>query len=413
MQRVCLVLFALSLPGLLNSQSVIKKYVQNNTQPISSIDLDISNETEFDAIGKAIGDARVVMLGEQDHGDGPGYFAKVTLIKYLHEKKGFNVVAFENDFFGTTWKWEEVKENRYPLNNFINNIMSVTWSCGEKSPFWEDYLKSTLKTPTPLSIAGFDNIMSQPIALDALEGKIKELDLLITKSESYNTEILPLFKEVYRYTDSTLILLKILHNYEIIRSQLLEKVSSDDIMVQVINNLVVQVRQSITKDYWTKRNLRDSQMANNLRWLINVKYRDEKVIVWAHNAHVAKYSKKFPKKFYNQAYSMGSAFTDNDSDVNQTYIIGFTSYQGTAGRAFEKKYTVSKPKANGYESWIDKTYQFAFTDFRKFNKENPLFNEPFYTKCAPSSPFHRNETAIWNKVFDGIFFIRNTYPCYP
>jgi erythromycin esterase-like protein len=40
------------------------------------------------------------LLGEQNHGDAPALFAKTKLVKYLHEKHGFNILAFESDFYG-------------------------------------------------------------------------------------------------------------------------------------------------------------------------------------------------------------------------------------------------------------------------------------------------------------------------
>jgi hypothetical protein len=80
-------------------QYKMREYVQGNTVWLSTIDPDSADDSGLEAIGKAIGEARVVMLGEQDNGDAPTYLAKTRIIKYLHEKMGFNVLAFESDFF--------------------------------------------------------------------------------------------------------------------------------------------------------------------------------------------------------------------------------------------------------------------------------------------------------------------------
>ena len=76
--------------------------------PIASIQPDLVEFSDLDAVGAAIGDARIVMLGEQDHGDGATFLAKTRLIKYLHEEKGFNVLAFEADFFGLNEGWSQL-----------------------------------------------------------------------------------------------------------------------------------------------------------------------------------------------------------------------------------------------------------------------------------------------------------------
>ena len=89
-------------------QNQVKKFVEQTAVSISTIDPDSTNFSDLDVIGNAIGDSRIVMLGEQDHGDAPTFLAKTRLIKYLHEKIVFNVLAFESDFFGLNYGIENL-----------------------------------------------------------------------------------------------------------------------------------------------------------------------------------------------------------------------------------------------------------------------------------------------------------------
>ena len=107
-----LTLFLIFATTVIFGQQKIKEYVLHNSIRISSISPDSTNYDDLSAIGNSIGNAQIVMLGEQDHGDASTFLAKTRLIKYLHEKKGFNVLAFESDFFGLNYGWNDLNKSK-------------------------------------------------------------------------------------------------------------------------------------------------------------------------------------------------------------------------------------------------------------------------------------------------------------
>jgi erythromycin esterase len=397
------------------TQRDIKTYVTANVRQISSIDPFFGDYSDLQVIADAIGDARIVMLGEQDHGDAPAFLAKTRLIKYLHEKKGFNVLAFESDFFGINYNWQLVKDGKLDFGAFINQNITALWSqCTACDPLFRNYLPGCLKSSNPLQLAGFDSQMGTIYLLPILDSVLTALHLPIASLPDYKSAIFPLLHTWYNYTSDSTTSDKIISTYEEIKKQMLTRLSPGDFWVQTVENLIQQNAQfrNWKLDYWKDMNTRDKQMAANVKWLAEIKYPDEKIIVWAHNYHVSKHAGHYPERFLNRAASMGSVFTQDPALANQTYIIGFTSYKGTAGRLFAKTYRIEKPKPNSFENWINPTYSYAFVDFKAFNSKNPLQYEPFYMSGAiKGNRYHSSQEGEWNRIFDGVFYIREMYPC--
>src|SRR5262245_21383393 len=75
-------------------------WLKDNAVTVQSIDPDDSDDfSDLEPLKQLIGDARVVALGEQSHGDGAVFYAKGRLIKFLHEQMGFDVLAWESGMF--------------------------------------------------------------------------------------------------------------------------------------------------------------------------------------------------------------------------------------------------------------------------------------------------------------------------
>ncbi|MGH9894114.1 MAG: erythromycin esterase family protein, partial [bacterium] len=66
---------------------------------VRSIDPADEDFKDLEPLIKAIGSARVVQLGEPSHGAGSSFAAKARLIKFLHRRMGFDVVAWESGLY--------------------------------------------------------------------------------------------------------------------------------------------------------------------------------------------------------------------------------------------------------------------------------------------------------------------------
>ena len=279
-------------------QDGVRQFVKEYSNKINTISPDCNNDEDLKVIEQAIGSARVVMLGEQDHGDGPTYLAKGRLIKYLHDSLGFNVIAFESDFFALNNNWPGVMAGNIKIKDYFNGVYSVWTLCKQCNPVFQ-YIADKLTSKKPLTVTGFDSFLgdySLHHYRGVVEPFLKSADIPFTDQ--------PFYKEsFYGFTDS---LLKLNTSRKLNKAELSFVQKMKDCLTEILQQLKAKGYEN-TFQYITLESIqsecrvllytnanqivrsiseRDHQMAVNLNWLMNVKYPKEKIIVWAANAHI-------------------------------------------------------------------------------------------------------------------------------
>ena len=316
--------------------------LNNAVSEIRSIDPEDTNYTDLAPLKKSIGSSRIVLLGEQEHGDGATYLAKSRLVKFLHQEMGFNVLAFEADFFGVNKSWEDYKTGKKEYQDVLDQ-MYIFWS---QSQMCHDLFRTVEKsqdTATPIVLAGFDNQhltgVSREELIPALDSIMDQYDIRINEAdlnfffETLGGAMIVFHDQEIEPEDQD--------KFMIILQAILKELEAkqvDPFWVQELEN----IRGFVTHAwYWwidrendmVNNNHRDIQMAKNCLWLLNEKYKGEKMIVWAANGHIAKTDTLYEVEVDGwkpdmRQYPMGEVLFD--SLGKEMYSIGFTSYSGSS-----------------------------------------------------------------------------------
>ncbi|UCS92402.1 erythromycin esterase family protein [Echinicola marina] len=385
----------------------IKEFISNNYIVIDSIDPMAESFDDLIFLKQSIGKSDIVFLGEQDHGDGPTMLAKTRIVKFLYEEMGFDVIVFESDFYGLNNAWEKDLKRNSKGGEYIENIYPIWTECKECNALFK-YIDQKSNTKRPLQIAGADPRHSLKYSknnylhelTDFLDERIHKIDssqrsfflntIKNTIENEYNIKI--------KATDQKK-LFGLINKFK-------EEIESNSFWYQELNNLEGFVRNSL--DTLKSNNIRDIQMGNNLLWLIKHKYKGKKIIFWSSNFHIIKEFKQLNKysQFTNNADTINTGSYIYEKLKDKLFVLGFTSYEGRGGRILSEAYTIPEPTLNHFESLVyNEGSDYGYLDFKKGRKKNS--EKAFFMKAM----VHKPVLASWFKMFDGIFYIKNMYPC--
>ncbi|WP_348946417.1 erythromycin esterase family protein [Chitinibacter sp. FCG-7] len=279
----------------------VLNWVKASASPVRSITASAADDfADLAPFGAAVGDARIVSLTEDTHGDANAYELMNRQVQYLHQKKGFDVLIIESAMFDTDAVWRSATMKGANLLDLAPGRLFFMYSKVDSARKVLRYVDEQKFSPRPLTLAGFD----EPAGGDT---SIKELVPALTQFLNARGSALPAdpawgnFASVANQaaaltiTDKTntstffamadRVKAEICPAGKPVSSNLREDPSWWCLQV---NGLIAAAQRLpiIAKTQLTPRkDPREVQMAANALWLVTQLYPNKKIIFWANSQH--------------------------------------------------------------------------------------------------------------------------------
>ncbi|MCY6957657.1 erythromycin esterase family protein [Clostridium brassicae] len=382
--------------------------LKSDAQKIESLNSNNYDDLQF--LKPILKDKTVVCLGENFHRVGDYSSMKTRIIKYLHQYLGFEVIAFESGIGECSTVYQDI--NSLTPKQMMENSIFPIWHSKETLNLFK-YIKAQSKTQSPLHLAGYDMQATTRYFSFFMFKLLYILDKnyaqeYINFENSYIPDVYSIInkygEDSYKHIDE---LLKVKNKYQSKYKKLLAFIDDNkakitalypknphiiDIIKKTINGRL-QFIDMMMLDTKNSYEFRDRIMTENVEWITNVLYPGKKVILWAHNDHLAKNTSKIltkeQGKWINSFTSMGELLNSKLKD--KEYVLGFYMNSGKATTiTTAKPFDIAPMPKGSLENVISKSgYNYTFVDLSKHKSETPsnswMFNPIFAAEDGMTS----------------------------
>lgn len=312
-----------------------------------------TGNVNFGFLDSLLSKKRIVMLGESSHGTEEYSLLKKQLIQYLYEKLGFNVVLFESPMTNCSYLSLGLDTS---ASRLVKYSIQYVWHTEIVKQLFR-YIKSS-----NIQFGGFDpQYIYSDYSMLVYKQAFNNYPQLLDRLEKLENSIARSIVAPNSY-------LSLKDSFSTAYAQIAAALENEQLSpFQQWIRYTLQVNAG----YYTgikKGEQRDGDMAGNIIWLAENLYKNEKIIIWAHNTHIDK-NATAPKR------NMGKLVADHFKE--QLYSIGLYMMNGTTAENDRDIITIKPPPAGSIEELIMRAgfnTSFLSTNNKVFDRRTPTLH---------------------------------------
>jgi erythromycin esterase len=379
-----------------------------------------SNLDDLAPFGRAVGDARIVALGEASHGTREFFQLKHRLLEYLVKEKGFTVFAIEANWPESLAVDRYIKTGEGDPRAALSGMYFWTWNTQEVFEMieWMRAWNKVRGERPALTFTSFDMQtpdvaaervreylrQSAPAEVAVVETAYREVRKLKEEPGQLHSE------QAKSAANAAETVVKLLDA----RREMLNRASSPAAWRDARQAAEIVRQACAVRATGTSPGYRDEMMARNVEWLAGQVHPTEKLVLWAHNGHV-RLSEEMGIK------SMGGWLRQRFG--RKLYVLGFAFRQGEVRAVGMEKGRLSggpvnhkvppSPEGTGDAVFSAAGMPLLFLDLRAVPEASALgrwLAEPhlYHSLGAgwiKDDPDSNLQPAAISKAYDGLIFV--------